>query len=528
MVKAIWSIALLALGMTLGPFPSAAQDEAPTARFQVSGFTVAGENPLGSEETQAILDPYAGTHEGLDGLLSAADALESAIIARGHSFRRVVLPPQTLTGGVVTLEVVTFRVGEITVEGNRHYPDEQVLRALPTLRPGTVPSTRELSRALRVANQHPSRQLGVRFRESEAANAIDATVKVEDSRPWQVVASLANNGTPATERLRLSLAAQHSNVFDLDHVLTVSHTTSPNDIENIKQSGLNYQLPLYDLATRLSAFYVESSVDTGVVDGFEISGSGRFWGVSATHQLLRYGRYNHWLAVGFDNKFFDNDVTQVGSTTALVPDVRSTPIVLTYGGEHPLWGGSVALTVSAARNLKLGSDNDKDTYEASVGREHTSAHWKALRARLDGSFPLPREWALRTVLEGQWADEPLIAGEQFGLGGATSVRGMDERATTGDDGYRATLEVWLPPLENGVHLLGFTDFGKVLRENPEPGTVDNDYVATWGIGLRWQPYPNLNVTLDWGHVLEGTSLTPEEDGVKDGHSQLHANLLMKF
>ncbi len=506
-----------------------AQDEAPVARFSVAGFTVEGGNPLPADTTQSILTDFTGSHEGLDGLLAAADALESAIIAAGHSFHRVVLPPQTLSGGVVTLQVVVFRVGNVTVEGNEHFSDELVRESLPPLEAGTVPSTRELSRALRVANQHPVRQVGVKFKESEQSDTIDAQITVRDDKPWQVVSSLNNTGSEDSERLRFSIAYQHSNVWGLDHILTASYTTAPEDTGGVRQRGLSYDAPLYDFGGRLSAFYVDSNVDIGDFGGFAITGSGRFWGLKYTQFLLKQGRYNHWFSVGFDNKLFhDNTVDGAPS----VPDVRSHPTILAYGGEFPMERGLASFSVSYVRNFTTGSANNQAAYEAN--RDGADDNWSLLRLRGDVDYALAGDWGFHGLFEGQWADTPLIGGEQYGLGGAYSVRGLEERDTTGDSGYRVSLELWAPPTPHNTRFLGFVDAGKVWNKQHERAfRVDDDFVATLGLGLRWQPGPRVNVTVDVGHALEGTSVFDPLTGAKvsstkDGHKQVHANVTLRF
>src|SRR5690606_20390004 len=115
--------------------------------------------------------------------------------ARGYSFHRVVLPPQTLQDGVVRLEVVEFELGEVDVENNRHFDDRNVLASLPGLEEGQAPNVRDLSRALRFANAHPAKQLRIAFNENDDTHAIDATVEVEDRNPGSFFSVLQNTGS---------------------------------------------------------------------------------------------------------------------------------------------------------------------------------------------------------------------------------------------------------------------------------------------------------------------------------------------
>ena len=48
------------------------------------------------------------------------------------------------------------------------------------------------------------------------------------------------------------------------------------------------------------------------------------------------------------------------------------------------------------------------------------------------------------ALDGQFADSPLVSNEQFGAGGAESVRGYYESQSLGDDGVIGNLELRSP------------------------------------------------------------------------------------
>ncbi|HEY5701288.1 MAG TPA: ShlB/FhaC/HecB family hemolysin secretion/activation protein [Gammaproteobacteria bacterium] len=83
------------------------------------------------------------------------------------------------------------------------------------------------------------------------------------------------------------------------------------------------------------------------------------------------------------------------------------------------------------------------------------------------------------------ANEPLIAGKQYGVGGVTSVRGYDEREVTGDTGYAASMEVWSPPIAFDIRALAFGDIGYRKNQNPLPGESEYSNLGSFGLGLRW-------------------------------------------
>ncbi len=99
--------------------PVVVSEEVPVVTFEVKEFQIKGENPISQEKTDRILEIFLGSHQGLEGLLEATAELESRILQAGHSFHRVILPPQTLEAGVVVLEITQIKLANIEVEGKQ-------------------------------------------------------------------------------------------------------------------------------------------------------------------------------------------------------------------------------------------------------------------------------------------------------------------------------------------------------------------------------------------------------------------------
>jgi hemolysin activation/secretion protein len=511
---------LLAAVLLTAPFPSVqAQSAGSEIRFQVKAFQVEGDNPLSEEQTQAILGNYLGEHVGIEGLQAAADDLEAALQKQGHNFLRVVLPPQKIAGGVIRLQVIAFRLGKVTVKGNRFFSEANILRSLPSLVPGEMPDTYALGRDLEFANTHGSKQVKMFLRESEESDDIDARLEVQDVDPLQVYLTASNTGSKSTGWWRTSFGLQHSNLWDRDHSLSFSFTTSPDHVAEVKQYGAYYRVPLYGRHVTLTGYATYSDVDSGTIaETFEVSGRGRFRGLAMDWTLPRQGNLRHNLTLSVDDKFFDNDVAFLGQPIGV--DIRSRPISLKYALSYDRPEYTLALGVTYARNLRHGEENDDTAYAAS--RTGATSDWEVWR--YDGSLDYRPQsgWLARASFSGQATAEPLIAGEQFGLGGATNVRGFEEREIAGDQGLRTSLELWTPNITPNLRLLTFFDAGRYSRRNVQTGEIPADTIASLGAGLRWTWNNRLNLSLDFARVLQGAQDT------REGDNKLHANLFWNF
>ncbi|MCH7696732.1 MAG: ShlB/FhaC/HecB family hemolysin secretion/activation protein [Proteobacteria bacterium] len=500
-------------------------EEVPVVRFTVTEFSVEGENPFAPEKTQQILELFLGEHEGLAGLLEAAAELESALLNAGHSFHRVVLPQQTLEQGRIKLKVVVFKLANVDVTGNQYFSAENIKLSLPGLEPGTVPDTRELARELIIANDHPSKQVTLRIKRSKVPDSVDAVLVVQDKRPWQFFTVLNNIGTDETGEFRVTAGFQHSNLLNLDDALTMTYTTSPGHFSDVKQFGFNYRLPLYPLSGSLSFFYSRSDVDSGRIfespgfGGFDVSGAGKFLGGHYTHTFHNRENYRHRLTVGVDDKLFENNIVNLLFVNLGV-DVRTRPLSFQYSGEYRLERANLNFQISYVRNLRGGANNNSRVYAES--RAGADQSWEALRYAANLNYALPRQWMAVGRFQGQYTGEPLISGEQFGLGGVNSIRGFEERAVSGDRGNKLNLEIWAPPFKNNIRLLGFVDAGHIKILEAAVGQIKSETLISMGAGFRWQWKQQLNVAFDYAHEVNDA----RADGV--GGSRVHFSVFYSF
>lgn len=509
----------------------AAAQEAPPLEFEVERFAVSGSNPLDPAATDAILAPFTGAHAGLEGLLAARDALQQALRSKGYTFRRVTLPPQTLEGGTVTLEVLIFPLGDVRVSGNEHFSEASVRRSLPGLVAGELPNVRDISRQLAVANLHPAKTLKLNFRASEASpDALDAVVHVEDDKPWALFAGLNNIGNKDTGRTRLTVGGQYSDVTGHDDVFTGSFTTSPDNADDVQVYGAFYQLPVYALRGWFSGFWVKSDVDVGnVQDAFDISGSGDFVGLSFRREFLGVGRYRHGLTVGIQDRAFDTELSQATTGTPLPSastKVRSRPVSLRYDGAYNWPATSFDFYIDFVQNMSFGGHNNQDAYDRIRIGASADPGWKLLRFGALLTQRLPRDFFAVGRLTGQYTNEPLIPGEQIGFGGERSVRGFEERTIAGDKGLQLNVEVWSPPVPElyGVRFLAFFDAAHKVLEEPVPRQRPNDTISSIGVGARWQWRDELVASLDYGQPLANA----DGEASDRGNSKWHFNLQYRY
>ncbi len=486
-----------------------AMEDPPQLHFVVKQFEVIGENPLPDSTTQSVLSNFLGDHYGLEGLQAASDALEYELRESGFAFYRVSLIPQKLKDGLIKLQITEFNIDKITITGNEHFDDENIMRNLPGLKTGTVPNTDVLSRAMTIANAQPSKTVKLSFAESELGNAIDATVTVDDLDPDFWFTSLNNTGNDETGNWRLTGGYQFTNLFNRDYSLSLSYTLSPSDVNAVKQVGIFYKMPFYESGSEFNVLLARSDVDSGVVaQNFEVSGAGTLLLMRYLKSFLQVGAYQQKLELGLDHKLFENDVTSAGTPLAGDGEVLTRPASIGYLGDWSSARSSINFSVNYATNISGGSKNEDVDYNRL--RAGATSDWSAFKYSAAFNYIYSADWFFRVRGSGQESSDLLVSGEQFGIGGIYSVRGFDERYLFGDKGYQANIEIWGPDFSRfQIRPIIFYDLGHVTTNNQQAGLPARQNIASAGAGLRWSIRDRMNMVLDVGYVTKGDNFTPQ-------------------
>lgn len=506
------------------PPAGGAIQSAPTPVFAIKGFQVTGENPLGEGETARVLAPFLRADATIETLQKATAALEAALKERGFGLHRVALPPQEV-GDSVTLNIVKFNVSRVTVEKLAIYDEANIRRSVPELQEGQTPNFKILAVQTAIANENPNKQIQVGIKEADEPDKIDATITVKESRPWTFGASLSNAGSESSGRDRFTLSGGHTNLFNRDHQFVGAYTTSLERTSDVKQLGLSYKVPLYAQGGVIGANYTRSDV-VGNFGTFTSTGAGHTFGVNYTHYLPPDGGRRDYLSLAVDDKLFRAAV--INDQTIGV-DRRSRPVTVGYASrtetDTAVWGYNVDFAV----NLSGGQGNDLESYQAEDPNIETT-RWKALRGGANYSTTFGGNWIWGVRGQYQYSPDVLISGEQFGLGGQSSVRGTSiERPISGDKGLSVSLELTTPELMPGLRLVGFVDAGWLGNNNPAPPKPTTDRLASAGFGLRYGSGAYA-VSIDYGRIFSGSRvpLTLNSSSPQRGDDRFYINFSVRL
>ena len=517
---------LLWLLLGLSPMSVAAADEAgqETLRFAITRYAVEGATLLTPAEIEAAVAPFIGTDKDFSDVQSALEVIEALYADRGYSAVHVLLPEQEMEAGTVRFQVIEGHYGKVTVKNNRFFSEANLLNAIPSVRSGGVPKSKQVARELRLANENPARQLNVVLKGGERDDELDASLQVSDSKFSQWTLTADNSGTVETGRSRISLAYRHANLFDADQVAQVQAQISPEHTDRSQVVGGSYRIPLYGLGHSVEFFGSYSNINAVVGGLSNFQGGGLMFSTRYNVPLERRGTFDPRVSFGLDWRRFDKIELTSPPPTTLFGEIVVTPLSAAYATQGRLGKGDVALNTSLTVNVPV-AGSGKSADFAAYDRINTAApepHYKVLRFGASYFLPLAADWQWRTAFSGQWSNDRLIQGEQIRLGGADGVRGFSEGSETGERGGKLNLELYAPAWNMGglgTRGLLFADAGRV-----QPETGDSTGIASLGLGLRASYSGSLALRFDAGRIMnEGTD--PKQ---QQGDWRLHASLSGTF
>ena len=507
--------ALVGLVSSSGAVAQAGTAPAPAPRFDIQAFVVEGNTLIPKQDVDELVAPFTGKQRDFGDIQKALEALQAEYLSRGYNAVRVLVPEQDIRSGQVHLQVIEARVRNVRIEGNKYYSSENVRGSLPALKEGEAPNTREIGANVTLANENPIRQERVVLQATPEEGKVDAVVRVVDDDPWRTSMFFDNTGNDTTGYDRAGIGFLNANFGGTDHILNLQVITSPTQWDDVLIVGAGYRVPLYGANALFDVYGGRSDVDSGTLQNlFTVAGSGSIAGARYTQVLPRQGSYEQKLALGVEWKAFDNNVFLVGGSSTLVPNVTTIPATLSYIGRAVEPGRDVSFYVSYSHNLPT-EDGNASPAAIEAARPGSPANFDIWRAGFSYTKALPQDNLFRFVADGQYTRSPLVPGEQYGLGGITSVRGFFERLTANDIGHHVSLEYYGPDVGNVIganwraRIFGFMDIGR--GNDQEPIRLETNGMASIGIGGQASRGKNWTLRFDTALVTNGTANVEKGD-----------------
>ncbi|MCU0568693.1 MAG: ShlB/FhaC/HecB family hemolysin secretion/activation protein, partial [Oculatellaceae cyanobacterium Prado106] len=457
---------------------------------------------------------FTGRSISFSELLQARSAITQLYVDNGYVTSGAFIPPQTLEGGVVKIQVVEGTLEDINVTGTRRlrpsYISSRIRLAATT--PLNVPRLLEGLQLLQldplIENISADLQAGARPGTSLLQ------VQIAEADTFTVAPSIDNGRSPSVGSFRRQINFTQANLLGFGDGLSVGYTNT----DGSNGIDASYTIPLNPRNGTLRLAYgtTSSSIIDPDFEILDIDSNSRYY--ELTYRQPLFQSPSEEFAVGLTAsrqeskaEFLEDDRPFPSRGADAEGRTRISAVRL-----FQEWTRRSSRQVLAARSqFSLGLN----LLDSTINDNAPDSRFFAWRGQGQWVRLLAPDTLLLVRSDVQFADGSLVPLEQFGLGGQETVRGYRQDALLTDNGALVSAEVRVPivrvpSIDGLLQVTPFIDLGTAWNnggDDPDPDTLIGA-----GLGLLWRMGDNFTARVDWGIPLvdvESSDRTWQENGI---------------
>lgn len=479
-------------------------------KIKVEKFIFKGNTVLSTQKLESVVASYINREITFSELLEARTAVTNLYIQQGYVTSGAFFPvienqAILISKGVVTIQIVEGKLEEINIVGSarlKNYIRER-LRTNTT----KVFNSKNLLIGLQLLQTDPLiAKISAVVDKGSQLNASILNVTVKPRQPLKIEAVLDNSRSPAIGTFQRRVELSDANLLGLGDRLSLGYRNT----DGSNTLTTSYSIPINPQNGTVQFFYANSSAN--VVERpfskLDILSNARAYEVTFRQPILQQVNSNSTqeFALGLTASRLESESSLLNS-----------PFPLSVGAD------SMGRTrISAIRFFQEWTQRHRQG--ALVARSQLSLGVGAIDATINKSAPDSRflswrgqvAWLRRLARNGtsllvrtdiQLADRPLVTLEQFGLGGAISVRGYRQDTFLTDNAFLLSAQVLIPIWRTDTEQLDvipFFDMGTSWNKNADRDNgiaISTGTLASIGLGIRYQFAERLSANLDWGIPL---------------------------
>ena len=490
--------------------------------YQVSGNTL-----LDDKQIEKAVYHYLGSGKTIQDIEMARKSLENEYRNAGYPTVLVDIPEQNVVVGIVQLRVTEGKVDRLRITGSRYYLLSQIRNQIPALERGVVPYLPDVQEQMNDLNQDASgRTITPVMRPGREQGTLEVELKVKDELPLHGSLEVNGRNSASSTRTRFVGSVRYDNLWQKYHSISMQYQTSPENTQEVKVFAGTYMFPLASSKTKVALYAVKSDSESSVASSGALSvvGVGQIYGARIVKPLQGSVNHFHSLTLGVDYKEFKEDVILVGSDNLKTP-ITYMPFSIQYDNTIRKEKSITSFGIGSTFGLR-GLINDQTEFENK--RIYSKENFFYVSGDIEHRQSLWGQFNFKGKIKGQLADSPLISNEQFGAGGAETVRGYYETQNLGDDGIIGSFEVNTPYLGKKswksvreLYGLVFYDTARLWIQDPLPETPSGSRISSTGVGLRLTT-KQFTTAIDAGYPLKKSA------SVEKGDVRIHFRLVYEF
>ncbi|WP_151670730.1 ShlB/FhaC/HecB family hemolysin secretion/activation protein [Nitrincola schmidtii] len=439
------------------------------ATVNLTGIRFTGNSIYSAEALMAVLGDVIGNDYDLAGLRQLANQISIHYRNNGYPFARAVIPAQNMSEGVLVIQLIEGRYGQVITSGDASVAAD-ALPFLHQLKPGNVIESTQLERSTLLLGDLPGVRVVPVMRPSAEVGAGDLDVQVFEEPQFSGSVGLDNHGNRFSGEYRGQTDLRYNRLLMLGDELSVRALYTSEDTW-LGQVG--YSLPLGYSGLRGNVSYAHTDYQLGKdFSALGATGLAKVTSVGLSYPILRSQRSNLVLAGSYDYKELKDNRTQDDFSSKKT--VNSIPVSLQFDHRDGLGGGGITfgnLQITSGR-LKQSDNNDQSEKYSFTKTNLQLARLQRVNDQITLFGNVSTQYADKRDLDGS---------ESFSLGGPNGVRAFPVGEGSDSRGWLAQIEMRYA-IDAHFSPYAFYDAGSTPR-----GGVDSDRrnLAGAGIGLRY-------------------------------------------
>lgn len=463
---------------------------------------------------KSLVEGQDVTAEDLNNLIALINQqyLEKKVITA-----RASLVADSLSGGVLKIELMEAKIGKVYVEGNR-FNRKWYLKRMVSKRNGKVLDIAALEKDLLTFNKYArSIEMTAKLKPGETYGTTDVVLKAEEKFPYHFMASYDSFGRDTTGLMRGGLMLSTDSFLGFQDRLT----GAVNMARSSTTPFVDYNFPINRKGTRLGFTYMygDNHVTSGQYRDFNLRANTHIFSSYITHPIKDTEKFQ----LNF------NTSANIKLSSASVMDFRYSHyqdynIAVGLGGRYNFKRSVLFGSVYSTNGVIRDGMRENSNYFTKVNADGYYIHY------------LPKGIIATLRVGGQYSPNNIPYIEQYQIGGISSVRGYTESILLAPKSYFASVELLFPipflpetvknpfdreqgfRLRDAVKFATFFDHGAVFAYHVPVGSIN--FLASVGAGLRFAISKYITARFYVGLPLMNASL------LRQSNARLHFDLVV--
>ncbi|MGB9154595.1 MAG: ShlB/FhaC/HecB family hemolysin secretion/activation protein [Alphaproteobacteria bacterium] len=504
-----------------------AQAKLAKIKFVLSSVSTEGVTVYKAEDLKSTYSDMLGKNISLLDAQEIAKRITALYHKDGYVLSQAVVPPQDVAGGVLKIRVVEGFVGGVIVPDSVGSESERKIieSYADHIKAERPVNTQTLEHYLLLINDLPGVTVNGLLRPSATGvGSADLVINVIN-KPFEASYVFDNRGSKYVGPWQNTISGTANSLFGLYDSTRLRVFTSTPDSNQLLGGDILHEEQIGSYGTKLSFLASHTHTQPGdVLTPLQIVGNSDLFEVKATQPFIRSRMENLIGRILVD---YHDTVTDIFKTIDYTTDrLRVARAGLTYNIVDSLRGNNlVDAQLSQGMDI-FGATSSGANRSNAVG----DSSFTKINMDMSRTQPLPSNFSLMTGATMQHSFNPLLADEQFSLGGSDYARAFDPAELLGDQGLAGKGELRYngnvgAQYFNSYQLYTFYDLGRVWLLQGAAGTSGTSVLSSTGVGVRMTLTENFSANFEAAVPL----VAPAQDQTSYRHDpRLFMSLVLRF